>query len=407
MSQNQTQYQQEAFEKLSKLKVGALFMEMGTGKTKVALDLINSKLHKVDYVLWVCPYSAKNEIERERLRWYPNIEMDIVGVESISKSDRIYLETLKKVTDNTTFMVVDESLKIKNHRAKRTERVIKIGCEAEYKLILNGTPLSKNVLDIYTQMDFLSPKILNMPYWQFKDMYCEYYTRGNLKGMVRGQRNIEHLVSIIKPYIFECKLEIDASKKYHDFYYPLVDEQGYEGIKEKFFEECYDDDLNFYALSTQLQRHYCRGKTELLNRVIELINAPVIVFVKYLEGIPSGARAVTGDVPLEKRQEIIEDFRRNGGVLYLTYGTGSMSLNLQFCKNIIFAEHLFDYAQRIQAEDRIYRIGQESDVHYYNLWCNCGLEDMISTSQHKKSNLLDEIKKEIKKAGTKNWLKNI
>lgn len=203
MSQNQTQYQQEAFEKLSKLKVGALFMEMGTGKTKVALDLINSKLHKIDYVLWVCPYSAKNEIERERLRWYPNIEMDIVGVESISKSDHIYLETLKKVTDNTTFMVVDESLKIKNHRAKRTERVIKIGCEAEYKLILNGTPLSKNVLDIYTQMDFLSPKILNMPYWQFKDMYCEYYTRGNLKGMVRGQRNIEHLVSIIKPYIFE------------------------------------------------------------------------------------------------------------------------------------------------------------------------------------------------------------
>lgn len=35
--------QEKAFEKLSKLKVGALFMEMGTGKTKVALDLIASK----------------------------------------------------------------------------------------------------------------------------------------------------------------------------------------------------------------------------------------------------------------------------------------------------------------------------------------------------------------------------
>lgn len=44
--------QELAFEKLSKLKVGALFMAMGTGKTKVALDLINSKLNKVDYVLW-------------------------------------------------------------------------------------------------------------------------------------------------------------------------------------------------------------------------------------------------------------------------------------------------------------------------------------------------------------------
>ena len=48
--------QQEAIEKLSKLKVGALFMEMGTGKTKVALDLINSKKNKVDYVLWICPF---------------------------------------------------------------------------------------------------------------------------------------------------------------------------------------------------------------------------------------------------------------------------------------------------------------------------------------------------------------
>ncbi len=400
------QYQQEAFDKLSKLKVGALFMEMGTGKTKVALDLINSKLHKISYVLWVCPHSAKNEIERERRRWHPNIEMDIIGIEGISQSDRIYLKTLKKVTENTTFMVVDESLKIKNHHAKRTERVINMGREAEYKLILNGTPLSKNVLDIYTQMDFLSPKILNMPYWQFRDTYCEYYLRGKLKGMVRSQRNIEHLVSIIQPYIFECKLEIDASKRYHNFYYSLVDVQGYEDIKEEFFDSYYDD-LNFYALSTKLQRHYCRGKTELLNRVIELIDAPTIVFVKFLEGIPDGARAITGEIPLEKRKEIIEDFRQNGGVLYLTYGTGSMSLNLQFCKNIIFAEHLFDYAQRVQAEDRIYRIGQEGDVHYYNLWCDCGLEDMISTSQRKKSHLLDEIKKQIKKVGAKEWLKNI
>ena len=29
-----------AYDKFKKLKVGALFMEMGTGKTKVAIDLI-------------------------------------------------------------------------------------------------------------------------------------------------------------------------------------------------------------------------------------------------------------------------------------------------------------------------------------------------------------------------------
>ena len=54
--------QEQAFRKLSRLKCGALFMEMGTGKTKVALDLAASKAGKVDGVLWICPVSLKNEI---------------------------------------------------------------------------------------------------------------------------------------------------------------------------------------------------------------------------------------------------------------------------------------------------------------------------------------------------------
>ena len=45
-----TSQQQTAIDKLKRLKVGALFMEMGTGKTKVALDLIASRADKTDIV---------------------------------------------------------------------------------------------------------------------------------------------------------------------------------------------------------------------------------------------------------------------------------------------------------------------------------------------------------------------
>ena len=82
--------QQSAFDKLSKLKVGALFMEMGTGKTKVALDLLHYKQHKVNYMLWICPCSLKCEIETERQKWHPDLTLDVVGCESIGSSDRIY-----------------------------------------------------------------------------------------------------------------------------------------------------------------------------------------------------------------------------------------------------------------------------------------------------------------------------
>lgn len=398
--------QEKAFEKLSKLKVGAIFSETGTGKTKVAIDLMASKAHKVDYLLWICPFSIKHEIEAEKKKWHPELVFDVVGVESLGQSDRIYLQTMKKMENKKCFIVVDESLKIKNIKAKRTRRVLKLGQMAEYRLILNGTPLSKNVLDLYTQMNFLSPKILDMSYLEYKNNYCEYYIRGRLKGLVKAQYNIEHLVSKIEPYIVDSDLDIEPKKEYHDYHYFLKNHGAYEETKEKYLD-LYDElmDFDFYAMITELQRIYCRDKKEDLEWLIEKIKEPVIVFVRFLESIPDGALRIDGSV--KDRKGVIDEFKENGGVLYITYGCGSYGLNLQFCHNIIFAEHCFDYAQRIQAEARIYRMGQTEDVHYYNLWCDTGLEQMIQASLDKKEGLLGEVKEEISRKGMKQWVKSL
>lgn len=403
--------QQLAFDKLSKLKVGALFMAMGTGKTKVALDLMASKMNKVDYLLWICPFSTKHEIEAERLKWHPELNIEIVGCETISQSDRIYLDLHSKVTCLKTFMVVDESLKIKNRDAKRTERILEMGHYAQYKLILNGTPLSKNVLDLYTQMQFLSPKILDMSYNQFKNSYCEYYIRGKLRGLVKAQYNIEHLVAKIRPYIFDSELDLDVGKNYHSRHYYLTAKESYDYEQEKwsFIQDGYDN-INFFALSTTLQHFYTSTLSfhNALNDLLNSIDGQVIIFVKYLENIPHEAEKITGDINAQERKRALERFK-NGLFkhLYITYGCGAFGLNLQFCKNIVFASHTFDYAQKIQAEARIYRMGQKDDVNYYDLWCDTGLEDLIRKSLDKKSNLLDEIKQEIEKKGTEEWLKNI
>lgn len=378
-------------------------MEMGTGKTKVALDLINSKSNKIDYILWVCPFSIKNEIIKERDKWYPAMKIDVVGCETIGSSDRTYLEILKKVATSKTFIVVDESLKIKNINAKRTRRIIEFGGYAQYKLILNGTPITKNVIDLYTQMEFLSPKILKMSFNQFKNTYCEYYIRGKLKGMVKKQHNIEHLISLIEPYIFDCDLDIEAKKMYYNYFYD-VDTFQYSKLKNELLEGIAN--IDFFVLTTKLQQFYTTYKEEVLKELLEQMNDQVIIFVKYLDSIPAGANKIVGDMNTKERKQVIDKFERGDfKELYITYGCGSYGLNLQFCRNIIFAEHCFDYSQRIQAEARIYRIGQNYDVNYYNLWCNVGLEKMIQSSLNKKSNLLNEIKKEIEKKGENNLKK--
>lgn len=378
-------------------------MEMGTGKTKVALDLINSKSNKIDYILWICPFSIKNEIIKERDKWYPAMKIDVVGCETIGSSDRTYLEILKKVATSKTFIVVDESLKIKNINAKRTRRIIEFGGYAQYKLILNGTPITKNVIDLWAQMEFLSPKILKMSFNQFKNTYCEYYIRGKLKGMVKKQHNIEHLISLIEPYIFDCDLDIEAKKMYYNYFYD-VDTFQYSRLKNELLEGIAN--MDFFVLTTKLQQFYTTYKEEMLKELLEQMNDQVIIFVKYLDSIPAGANKIVGDMNTKERKQVIDKFERGDfKELYITYGCGSYGLNLQFCRNIIFAEHCFDYSQRIQAEARIYRIGQNYDVNYYNLWCNVGLEKMIQSSLNKKSNLLNEIKKEIEKKGESNLKK--
>lgn len=411
-----TEQQTQAVEKLSKLKVGALFMEMGTGKTKTALDIINLKLNKIDYILWICPCGLKSEIISERDKWYPDMQLDIVGCESIGSSNRIYLETLNKMAEHKVFIVVDESLKIKNRSAKRTQRILELGKYSEYRLILNGTPVSKNILDLWTQMQFLSPKILDMSFYEFKDTYCEYYTKGKLKGRVRRQVNIPHLISLIEPYIFECKLQLDTKKFYKSRTYFLNSRAEYEEYKEQIFNEYYDhqkDDLNFNAFTIKLQRWYCKNsnREEVLQRTIEEIDDKVIVFCRFLDSIPENARKITGAEKQRERQQIIRDFKDGKfQVLFLTYGCGAYGLNLQFCKNIIFAEQVWDYALQTQAEARIFRLGQAKEVTYYNLYCDCvGLEDLMIKCISRKSTLLDTIKSEIAKTkgGVKEWVKSL
>lgn len=404
MTENNDQL--KAFHKFSRLKCGALFMSMGTGKTKVALDLAFFKFmeDKVDLILYIAPASVirTGNIENERKKWTPDLPITYATCEGFGASDRIYLEVLEQVKNHKTFCICDESLFIKNIKAKRTKRIIDIGKCSEYRLVLNGTPLTKNIIDIWSQMEFLSPKILNMTFREYKDTFCEYYVKAKSKrnkNRIKRQMNIPYLISLIEPYIYQAELDIEYSKVFHSENY-YVDKYEYEIYKEQIFNQYYDgEDLNFQAFSQKLQSYYTSQAEHLeaIQNVIDKINDKVIVFVKYLSNIPAGAEHITGDT--KNREEIINRFKNNEfKVLYISYGCGSFSLNLQFCKNIIFADQDWDYARRIQAEGRIYRMDIADDVHYYDVVCgNSGLEDMILKCLHKKTNLLSEVKSEIEK----------
>lgn len=379
--------QKQAIDKLDKLRVGALFMEPGTGKTLTALNIISTA--DTDWVLFIVPFQTKQNLKDELDKWEFDMPYQIVGVETLSGSDRVYLELLEELDKHEkTFIVVDESLKIKNARAKRTQRVMKLGKKAYYRLVLNGTPISKNVMDLWAQMEFLSPKILNMSYDEYQNTFLDYiYHADTHRIEVKNQVNIDYLYSLVRPYVFDAKLNLDIDSIQENYKYWIDDKTGYWEAKQEMLESPVDDQEDlFLAFTAKMQHSYAidKGKIEAIDDILEREHhQPAIIFCKFVNA-----------------KEFLQN--RYPDCKILTYGKGTFGLNLQQYRLMIFADKTWDYAQLEQATRRIYRMGQTRDTKFYYLTGDVGLERLMDNCISNKVWVLDEFKKSSKK---KEWIK--
>lgn len=372
--------QKRAIAKLKQLRVGALFMEPGTGKTRTALELIKSSA--ADYVLFKVPYRTKQNLLDEINKWGGlNQPYEIAGIQSISASDKLYTHLINRLRSaNKPFMVVDEGLLIKNDGAIRTERIIQLGKLCYYRLILNGTPISKNILDLWAQMEFLSPKILNMPLEVFKNKFLEYSVSTSptsTREKIIATHNVDYLYSLIEPYVFEAKLKLDINNNEHDASYYIVDKDSYNNTKHSLLSSIFGmNGIEFLAVTQKMQQSYSLdpGHIEKLQSLLKNIKGKTIIFVKYIR----------------TQAELTAKFPN---CLVLTYGKGSLGLNLQKYTNIIFYDKTWDYAQIEQAKRRIFRYGQKHNVNYYMMTGDVGLEQLINNNVKRKNHLLDVFKK--------------
>ena len=190
--------QLKAFDKHSSNKVGALFMKMGTGKTRVAVELVN-QVENIDLVVWIAPLRSikpKEEsllsIKDEVSKWggFKAKEVIYIGVETIQSSDRQYLQLYKKIaTTWKSFLIVDESIKIKNFDAKRTKRLIEFSKMVEYKLILNGEPITRDLLDLWSQFQFLDPETYDKLEQRLQGVHtASMYSKENLIYSIKKKK---------------------------------------------------------------------------------------------------------------------------------------------------------------------------------------------------------------------------
>lgn len=384
-----TPQQQSAIDHLREWRVGALFMEPGTGKTRTAITLVNSS--PCTDVFWIGPLRTLNSIKAEVEKWGGfRMSAHYFGIESISASDRIYMELYSGVeASENPFVVVDESLKIKNATAKRTQRMFKVGMIAQWKLVLNGTPISRNLLDMWPQMQFLSPKILNMSLTQFKNTFCKYTTitkkvgwRQYSREYITGMENVDYLHSLIRHYVYECDLTLNITQRWHKVYYDVSEDSRieYNCIKDKYLSDEMLEWRNnniFFAMTTEMQMTYSQDpdKFRAVRSVLKDRDPKTtIIFCRYVKSA-------------DRCRELFPE------CAVLSMQKESLGLNLQQYSTTIYFDKVWDYALHLQSTRRTFRTGQEQDCHYYDLTGNIGLENMIDRNIDKKINMSEYLKK--------------
>jgi hypothetical protein len=270
-------HQDEAFKISRMLPAYALFMEQGTGKSKVIIDtsaflyglghitgvvvvapngvhrnwIVNEyPVHFPGFENFVVPAywrSTPKVAEQEALDrlWDPSLiglRVLTMNVEALQREPRKCppFQLLKKFLGTFRCLyVVDESITIANEGARRTDNILQVASLAPFRRILSGMPFER-VPQLFTQMAFLDPHILgHASFFTFRARYCEM-KKVHLNGRKpfidhvrdkQGQpvyRHLDELTRLLAPFSYkkqksEC-LDLPP-KLYVRRYFELAPEQ--------------------------------------------------------------------------------------------------------------------------------------------------------------------------------------
>ena len=234
-------HQKEVFEASWKAPCHALFLEMGTGKSQIAIDSLAAlyEAQEVNTALIVAPKGVfSNWVQQELplhlpkripakiVQWQPNITKKfreaLTGLADPSHTDLHILimnvealSTMKgaasafkflKMNPNNMFLM-DESTSIKNRKALRTKNSIKAAGLAKYRRILTGSPITRNPMDLYSQCDFLSPQLLG-----FKSFFAYQARYAVVRRRAMGHRSFQEITGYQRLDELHSKLERFSSR---------------------------------------------------------------------------------------------------------------------------------------------------------------------------------------------------
>jgi SNF2 family DNA or RNA helicase len=408
-------YQLEGIAFLMPRENALLADEMGLGKTAQAILsirlLFQSRL--LERVLIVCPKALVFNWSRELRLWADDLPFEVIGGDTQARQTAwtvsncpvklVNYELLTRDADvlnadgvHFDLVILDEAQRIKNHDAKTSRAARSINRTRSWAL--TGTPIENRPEDLINIFAFVDPGRVpaDTPSKRLPQLTGDSILR----------RTKEDVQSDMPPkFVRDVELQLTEAQREA---YDLAEKDGVIHLNElgdtvtirhvfqlvmRLKQIC-----NFDPLTGQ------SAKLEQLLADLEEVaenGRKAIVFSQWVEPLEVLARALEsfgpllfhGKVPTAERPFILDRFQNDPSkhVILMSYGTGSVGLNLQFANYVFLFDRWWNPAVEDQAINRAHRIGQRHPVTVTRFITENTIENRIASVLEKKRQLFNEL----------------
>lgn len=408
-------YQLEGIAFLMPRHAALLADEMGLGKTMQAILtlrlLFNAGL--VQRVLLVCPKPLVHNWSRELAQWANDLPFEVIGGDYQTRRTSwlvsncplklVNYEILTRdadmiATEDVEFdvVVLDEAQRIKNHDSKTAQACR--GLRRARSWALTGTPIENRPEDLVNLFAFIDPDRIppETPARQLPK-----YT-----GDCILRRTKEDVLTDMPPKIIrDTVLELTPEQRHS---YNLAEEEGIIRLNSLgdtiTVQHVFELVLRLKQICNFDPATGHSAKLEQLEADVAEVaesNRKAIVFSQWVEPLETLAQALTaygvlqfhGKVPSAQRQGILDRFKNDPKIhiILMSYGTGSVGLNLQFANYVFLFDRWWNPAVEDQAINRAHRIGQKAPVIVTRFVTQGTIENRIAEILERKRQLFQEL----------------
>lgn len=399
--------------------------DMGLGKTVQAICI--AAYYRSEWpLLVVAPSSVRFTWAEAFRRWLPSVKPDSINV-VVKGKDSLrsgliniisydLLNKMDKQPPSSPFNVIimDESHFLKNMKTARCRAALPLLKTAKRVILLSGTPAMSRPAELYTQIQAVRPALFPR-FHDFGTRYCDakqlpwgwdYSSSSNLtelKLLLEESLMLRRLKSEVLSQLPAKQRKVvtvttDGINSRTKAALNAAARELAKGYHNKSQEK--EALLVFFNHTAEAK---IRAIMEYISDMLECGREKFLVFAHHklvLDSITKelGEKSISfiridGSTPSAERQLLCERFQasQQSCVAVLSITAANMGLTLHSAALVVFAELFWNPGVLIQAEDRVHRIGQTSNVDIHYLVAKGTADDYLWPMIQAKMNVLEQV----------------